>query len=124
MKRLCMLLIRFYRRFISPLKPPCCRFTPTCSAYALDAFQYRGFFVGFGLTVARVVRCNPYCKAGYDPVPRGYPKKRIDLIRMKMGETASVKGSKQGVLSPVTVEKRKKKRKVADLPYVSRKETT
>ena len=124
MKRLCILLIRFYRRFISPLKPSCCRFTPTCSAYALDAFKYRGFFVGFGLMVARICRCNPYCKAGYDPVPRGCPKKRIDLIRMKMGKTASVCGSKKGVSSTVvTVERKKKKRKVADLPYTSRKET-
>ena len=122
MKWLCMLLIRFYRRFISPIKPPCCRFTPTCSAYALDAFKYRGFFVGFGLTVARFLRCNPYCKAGYDPVPRGYPKKRIDLIRMKMGETAVLEKAKKGVCSAVTVEKNKKKRKVADLPYVSPKE--
>ena len=117
MKQLCMLFIRFYRKFISPIKPPCCRFTPTCSAYALDAFKYRGFFVGFGLMIARIFRCNPYCKGGYDPVPRGYPKKRIDLIRMKMGE-------KQGDASAaVTVERKKKKRKVADLPYAGRKET-
>ena len=62
-------LIGLYRKFISPLKPPCCRFTPTCSAYALEAFKKRGFFVGFILTVGRVFRCNPFCKGGYDPVP-------------------------------------------------------
>ena len=62
-------LVRFYRKFISPLKPPCCRFTPTCSAYALEAFQKRGFFVGLILTVWRILRCNPFCKGGYDPVP-------------------------------------------------------
>lgn len=63
-------LLRFYRKFISPLKgAPCCRFTPTCSAYALEAFEKRGFFVGFGLSVWRVLRCNPFCRGGYDPVP-------------------------------------------------------
>ena len=69
MKRICIWLIRLYRRFISPITPPCCRFTPTCSAYALEAFEKRGFFVGFGLTVWRLLRCNPFCKGGYDPVP-------------------------------------------------------
>ena len=70
MKHLCILLIRFYRKFLSPLKrKPCCRFVPTCSAYALEAFQKRGFFVGMFLTVWRILRCNPYCAGGYDPVP-------------------------------------------------------
>ena len=70
MKYLCMGLIRFYRKFLSPLKGgACCRFTPTCSAYALEAFQKRGFFVGMILTVWRILRCNPYCQGGYDPVP-------------------------------------------------------
>ncbi len=66
-------LIRLYRRFISPLKPPCCRFTPTCSAYALEAFTKRGFFAGLILSVWRILRCNPFCRGGYDPVPdRGF----------------------------------------------------
>ncbi len=70
MKHICMALIRFYRRFLSPLKSkPCCRFTPTCSAYALEAFSKRGFFVGMYLTVTRIFRCNPFCPGGYDPVP-------------------------------------------------------
>ena len=69
MKHLFIFLIRFYRKRISPLKKPCCRFTPSCSAYALEAFQKRGFFVGFALTVWRILRCNPYCAGGYDPVP-------------------------------------------------------
>ena len=70
MKYLCIGLIRFYRKFLSPLKGKgCCRFTPTCSAYALEAFQKRGFFVGMILTVWRILRCNPYCQGGYDPVP-------------------------------------------------------
>ncbi len=69
MKYLCIGLIRLYRTFISPLKPNCCRFVPTCSAYALEAFEKRGFFVGLILTVYRLLRCNPFCKPGYDPVP-------------------------------------------------------
>ena len=69
MKYLCIWLIQLYRKFISPIKPPCCRFTPTCSAYALEAFMKRGFFVGGALTVWRILRCNPFSKGGYDPVP-------------------------------------------------------
>ena len=52
--------------------PGACRFTPTCSAYALEAFTKRGFFVGLGLSVRRILRCNPFGAGGYDPVP---PKK-------------------------------------------------
>ena len=62
-------LVGRYRKFISPLKPPCCRFTPTCSAYAIEAYRKRGFFVGTILTVWRILRCNPFSKGGYDPVP-------------------------------------------------------
>ncbi len=70
MKYICIWLIRFYRKVLSPLKrSPCCRFTPTCSAYALEAFQKRGFFIGMYLTVYRIFRCNPFCAGGYDPVP-------------------------------------------------------
>ncbi|MBQ9429805.1 MAG: membrane protein insertion efficiency factor YidD [Clostridia bacterium] len=69
MRNLMIFLIRLYRKWISPLKPNCCRFTPTCSAYALEAFQKRGFFCGMILTVWRILRCNPFCEGGYDPVP-------------------------------------------------------
>lgn len=69
MKHVMIWLIGLYRKYISPLKPPCCRFTPTCSAYAVEAFQKRGFFIGFILTVWRILRCNPFSKGGYDPVP-------------------------------------------------------
>ena len=69
MKYVMIWLINLYRKYISPIKPPCCRFTPTCSAYAVEAFEKRGFFVGFILTVGRILRCNPFCKGGYDPVP-------------------------------------------------------
>lgn len=64
-----ILLIRLYRRFISPLFPSCCRFTPTCSAYAIEALRKYGLLKGTFLAVKRILRCNPYCKGGYDPVP-------------------------------------------------------
>ena len=69
MKYFMIWLIGLYRKYISPLKRPCCRFTPSCSAYAIEAFQKRGFFIGFILTVWRILRCNPFSKGGYDPVP-------------------------------------------------------
>lgn len=71
MKRVAMALIRFYRRYLSGLKPaPTCRFSPTCSAYALEAFEKRGFFAGLTLTLWRILRCSPFSPAGYDPVPQ------------------------------------------------------
>ncbi|MBE6549103.1 MAG: membrane protein insertion efficiency factor YidD [Ruminococcaceae bacterium] len=94
MKYVCAWLIRLYQKFLSPLKRnPCCRFTPTCSAYALEAFMKRGFFVGFGLTVWRILRCNPFCAGGYDPVPpKKIPKYRRDT---KDGEEDSLSALKE-----------------------------
>ena len=69
MKHVMIWLIRLYQKYISPLKRPCCRFTPTCSSYAIEAFKKRGFFIGMILTVWRILRCNPFSKGGYDPVP-------------------------------------------------------
>ena len=61
--------IRFYRKGISPLTPPSCRFHPTCSAYALEAIQRYGPARGSWLAVRRLLRCQPFCKGGHDPVP-------------------------------------------------------
>ncbi len=61
--------IKFYQKYISPLKPPSCRFTPTCSNYAIEAIERFGFFRGLILSIWRVLRCNPYSKGGEDPVP-------------------------------------------------------
>lgn len=61
--------IRFYRAFISPLTPPSCRFTPTCSQYAIEALRKHGPFRGLALSVWRILRCNPWGGSGYDPVP-------------------------------------------------------
>ena len=70
MKKICIALIKFYRRYLSPLKRHgCCRFTPTCSTYALEAYEKYGFFKATRLTIWRVIRCNPFSKGGYDPVP-------------------------------------------------------
>ena len=68
-KRIMLGMIRFYRRFISPMFPPCCRFTPTCAAYALEAIQKYGALKGGYLAVRRILRCNPFHPGGYDPVP-------------------------------------------------------
>ena len=64
-----MAMVRFYRAAISPLRPPCCRFYPTCSQYALEALEKYGALKGGWLSVRRVLRCNPFHKGGYDPVP-------------------------------------------------------
>ena len=68
-------LIELYRKNISPRKIPCCRFTPTCSAYAIEAIKKRGAFVGALLSIWRILRCNPLCKGGYDPVPEKRARK-------------------------------------------------
>lgn len=61
--------IRFYQRFISPLTPPSCRFTPTCSEYAATALQRHGIVKGGFLAIRRLLRCHPWGGHGYDPVP-------------------------------------------------------
>jgi len=58
-----------YRKVISPLKPPTCRFRPTCSTYALEALKVHGALRGSWLTARRLCRCHPFCEAGFDPVP-------------------------------------------------------
>ncbi len=62
-------LIYIYKYCISPLTPPSCRFTPTCSQYALEALRRYGIFKGLWLTIKRLSRCHPWGGSGYDPVP-------------------------------------------------------
>ncbi len=69
MKYIFISLIRFYQRFISPLTPPACRFTPTCSQYTLEAIQKYGALKGTWLGIKRICRCHPWGGSGYDPVP-------------------------------------------------------
>lgn len=61
--------IRLYQRFLSPLLPPSCRFTPSCSRYTVEAIQKHGAVRGCLLGAWRILRCNPFGKGGYDPVP-------------------------------------------------------
>lgn len=72
-KRVCafplIVLVRFYQLCISPFTPPSCRFTPTCSQYALEALRKYGPLKGLWLTVRRLSRCHPWGGSGYDPVP-------------------------------------------------------
>ena len=70
MKQLFLFLIRFYQRNISPAFPARCRFRPTCSAYALEAVEEWGIVIGTILALWRILRCNPFGKGGYDPVPK------------------------------------------------------
>ena len=68
-----LLLIRVYQMTLSPFIGQCCRFTPSCSKYAAEALKTHGFWYGTVLTVYRLLRCQPWCKGGYDPVP---PRKK------------------------------------------------
>lgn len=68
MKALLIRLIRWYQRRISPARPPCCRFIPTCSQYAIEALEYYGLWRGSLKAIWRILRCNPLSKGGYDPV--------------------------------------------------------
>lgn len=67
--------IHGYRRFISPLKPPTCRFYPTCSAYGLEALDKHGVLAGSWLTIKRICKCHPFHPGGIDYVPEPKPKK-------------------------------------------------
>lgn len=69
MKKVILALIRFYQRAISPYTRPSCRFTPTCSQYAVEAVTKYGALKGTFLAIKRIIRCNPLFKGGYDPVP-------------------------------------------------------
>ena len=69
MSRILIFFIEIYRNAISPHFPPACRYTPTCSAYAVEAIQKYGAVKGGWLAVKRIVRCNPWGGSGYDPVP-------------------------------------------------------
>ena len=76
LKKLFIFLIRWYQLCLSPLHPGCCRYTPTCSSYALQAIERHGAIKGGLLACWRILRCNPFSKGGYDPVPEVFGKKK------------------------------------------------
>ena len=67
--KMLIILIRIYQRCVSPLLGDVCRFSPSCSQYAVEALRKHGVFKGLWYTCCRLVRCQPFCKGGYDPVP-------------------------------------------------------
>jgi hypothetical protein len=69
MTRALIAVVRFYRSSVSPLSSPKCRYSPTCSAYALEALEKYGALKGGALAIRRILRCHPFHKGGYDPVP-------------------------------------------------------
>ena len=70
MKKILILLIRFYQKFISPMFPAKCRFYPTCSEYTLEAVKEHGAIKGTYLGIKRILKCHPFHEGGYDPVPK------------------------------------------------------
>lgn len=68
MRTLVLAALRFYKRQVSPLLPPACRYTPTCSEYALEAVERHGVLKGIALATKRLLSCNPWSRGGYDPV--------------------------------------------------------
>ncbi|MCD6180855.1 MAG: membrane protein insertion efficiency factor YidD [Candidatus Cloacimonetes bacterium] len=69
MNKIMILILKVYRSAISPLFPPSCRFTPTCSAYSLQAFSKYSFFKALYLSTKRILKCHPFHPGGYDPLP-------------------------------------------------------
>ena len=83
-KRLLLSLIKGYQIYISGMHPGCCRYQPTCSRYAMQAIDRFGVFRGSALALWRILRCNPFSKGGYDPVPEAFPsimKKKESIIQ-------------------------------------------
>ena len=76
MKKIFIGLIRGYKRFISPLFPPSCRYYPTCSNYSVQAIQKHGAIKGSIMGISRILRCHPFVKGGYDPVPEQFSIRR------------------------------------------------
>jgi len=85
---LLLLPVHFYRRVISPMTPPSCRYTPTCSTYAIEALRRHGPFKGLYLAIARILSCHPWGGHGYDPVPDEFHW-RIQRPGRRCGKEAS-----------------------------------
>jgi putative membrane protein insertion efficiency factor len=68
MKIIAIIILRIFKYTVSPLLPPACRFTPTCSEYSIESISKYGFWKGSALGLRRLLRCHPFCAGGYDPV--------------------------------------------------------
>lgn len=79
MTRAALVALRWYKRAVSPLLPPACRYTPTCSEYAMEAIERHGLLLGSLLGARRVLSCHPFARGGYDPVPEhlGHRSERV-----------------------------------------------
>ena len=90
LKKIFIFPIRIYQKYISPMKPPCCRFTPTCSQYAVEAISEWGVILGPILALGRILRCNPFSKGGHDPVPENkLRRRRLEKRKAKKAKKAS-----------------------------------
>lgn len=83
MKKLLIRCVQFYQNHLSGMKPPCCRFYPTCSAYALQSLERFGALKGSILSIWRILRCSPFCAGGIDPVPETFRLPRWRSPRKK-----------------------------------------
>ena len=87
MKKILLFFLKAYKKVISPILPPSCRFTPTCSEYAMEAITRFGVVRGTLLGAYRLLRCNPFCRGGYDPVPEKFTFKRVKYTPSSHTET-------------------------------------
>lgn len=84
--------IHIYQMTVAPYLPDCCRFTPTCSHYGEEAIRVHGFWRGSWLTLWRILRCQPFCRGGYDPVP---PKKQVPRDEPPVGDAEETEVEKK-----------------------------
>ena len=96
MKHVLIFLVKFYRKWISPMHRPCCRYIPTCSQYALQALEKYGALKGGWLALRRILRCNPLHKGGYDPVPNKTSEKKLNLMRFFRCRKAAANETESG----------------------------
>lgn len=80
MKKILISILKGYHKYISPALPGACRFYPTCSMYAAEAIERFGVIRGSLLATYRILRCNPFCRGGYDPVPKSFTFKRQEYV--------------------------------------------
>ncbi len=90
LKKVFIAPIKAYRKFISPLKKPCCRFYPSCSQYAIEAIDKHGVIKGGGLALYRILRCNPFSAGGVDPVPGTYAEENTEVLTEEQAAVRTV----------------------------------